>query len=82
MGGRMKQLYYWYFRKRYNVPCRAEIKDIYKREKYPPGLRIRQVAEAYLQGLELQEIAKGLNITQERVRQILLKIVRNGKRIY
>lgn len=81
----VKKLLFWYHRKRYGVPSVVEIMDIC--QKYPYLIRIfkhslnnrRRIAVYYTVGFTIDEIAKNLNISRERVRQVLYRLYRMSK---
>jgi hypothetical protein len=72
----MKHLYYFLYKKIFHIPCRAEVKEAYNMPNLKVSARIRRVAERYAEGGKIHIIAWADNITVERVRQMLFKIVR------
>jgi hypothetical protein len=75
----IRKLYFWYYRKRYHVPCKREIDECIHQKKFPD--RVWAYAVTYLlPDYTLEDVAFVFNVTRERVRQVLFKIVREANK--
>ena len=71
----MKMMYYKLYLKFKHIPCRGHVALML--DKRPPINALkRSAARGYVYGYKINEIATDLRITRERVRQLLLSIVR------
>jgi hypothetical protein len=72
--------YYVWFRRKNGYPCMAEFESAVRGKSLGyMNPTTNRVFVLYLYGHPIEEIAKELLLTHERVRQIVLKIWRNHK---
>lgn len=74
----LKQLRYWWFRRKNFVPCRDEMAELHYDVSLQCTFRIWEIYVAYVSGQTIPEIAQKLGVTNERVRQCLLKAWRQA----
>lgn len=71
----MIRLFYWLYRKMFELPCRTEVLEVLMDGK-PLHKDIAKVARDYAMGYDIEDAAWMNNITRERARQYLFKAVR------
>jgi hypothetical protein len=72
----MIRLFYWLYRKIFEIPCRAEVLEVLMDGK-PLHKAINKVAIEYGMGYPIEYVAVINGITRERTRQYLFKAVRS-----
>jgi hypothetical protein len=71
----MKKLFYKLYLKYKGIPHRNHVKSVVDRRQIINGMK-RDAAKLYIEGMEINEIGVEIGVTRERVRQLLISVVR------
>jgi hypothetical protein len=71
----MKKLFYKLYRKYKGIPHRNHVKEMLIKRHIISGMK-REAARLYIEGIEINKIGVKLRVTRERVRQLLISVVR------
>jgi hypothetical protein len=71
----MKKIFYKYYLKYKGIPHRNHVRDVVG-VREPINQMKRHVASLYVSGKEIEKIALEKHIPRERVRQLLISVVR------
>jgi DNA-directed RNA polymerase sigma subunit (sigma70/sigma32) len=71
----MKKLYYKLYLKYKGIPHRNHVKSTVNKRQILNATK-RRAAYLYIKGADIEEIGLKMNVTRERVRQLLYSVVR------
>jgi hypothetical protein len=71
----MKKLFYKLYLKYKGIPHRNHVRAVVDKRQIIYGMK-REAARLYIEGIEINKIGVKLRVTRERVRQLLISVVR------